>query len=197
MLERNGEVPRAVDTLVHCLIQAQAAQRPEAQAVCSWDGNLTYAELDNFSSRLANHLVTQGVTPEILVPLCFEKSKWTAVGLLAVLKSGGAFLLLDPSQPIARLESIIKQTGAIFALSSASCFDTCKALVDKTFVLDDTTFLKLGNSLAVLCSSVKPNNAAYYIFTSGSTALPKGVISMYFSIVVRHSPYFKRLPCWI
>src|SRR5437763_1090696 len=90
LLEWNGEVPQAADTLVHRLIQAQALQQPGLQAVCSWDGNLTYTELDSRSSRLASYLSTRGVGPEVIVPLCFEKSVWTIVGLLAVLKAGGA-----------------------------------------------------------------------------------------------------------
>ncbi|KAF4629796.1 hypothetical protein G7Y89_g8347 [Cudoniella acicularis] len=174
MLQWNGELPAAVDTFVHSLIQARAYQQPNSQAICSWDGNLTYAELDDLSSRLAGYISTQGVAPEVIVPLCFEKSKWAIVGLLAVLKAGGAFLLLDPSQPIARLESIVDQTGATFALSSATCFDVCKSLVDRPFVVDAPTFFKLKSSLPY--SSANLNNAAYLIFTSGSTGSPKGVI---------------------
>ena len=58
------------------------------------------------------------------MPLCFEKSVWAIVGMLAVLKAGGTFLLLDISQPIVRLESIVRQTGDTFALSSAAFLDT-------------------------------------------------------------------------
>ncbi len=54
------------------------------------------------------------------MPLCFEKSKWTAVAALAVLKAGGAFALLDPSQPVARLRSIIGQTGAKVMMCSST-----------------------------------------------------------------------------
>ncbi|KUJ11332.1 acetyl-CoA synthetase-like protein, partial [Mollisia scopiformis] len=118
ILEWYPTVPPAVDTLVHILIQKQAAWLPQSQAVCSWDGDLSYAELDDLSSRLAAYLAAQGVGSETIVPLCFEKSVWAIVSVLAVLKAGGVFLLLDPSQPIARLKSIVGQTGANFALSS-------------------------------------------------------------------------------
>jgi non-ribosomal peptide synthetase component F len=176
-LEWNGELPRAVETLVHSLIHAQALKDGEAQAVCSWDGDLTYAELDTLSSHLGNYLTSQGVGPEVIVPLCFEKSKWAIVALLAVLKAGGAFLLLDPSQPIARLESIVQQTGANFALSSAECFDTCKTLVKQVFVIDQSSISSLGSSSdsSEVHPGAAPTNAAYYIFTSGSTGNPKGV----------------------
>jgi non-ribosomal peptide synthetase component F len=175
-LEWNGELPQSVETLVHSLIHAQALRDGEAQAVCSWDGNLKYKELDAHSSRLGSYLTTQGVGPEVIVPLCFEKSVWAIVALLAVLKAGGAFLLLDPSQPIARLESIVEQTNSRFALSSAECFDTCKTLVKQAFVVDLTSISKLElNDNTKPQSPASPKNAAYYIFTSGSTGNPKGV----------------------
>jgi non-ribosomal peptide synthetase component F len=177
MLEWNREVPPAVNAFVHKLIQAKADRDPKSQAICSWDGNLTYGELEGLSSRLASYLVTQGVGPEVIVPLCFEKSQWAIVGLLAVIKAGGVFLLLDPAQPIARLESLIKQTGASFALSSSACFDTCKGLVERPFVVDAASLLKLKWTSPQ--SSVKLSNAAYVIFTSGSTGTPKAVISRY------------------
>jgi non-ribosomal peptide synthetase component F len=175
-LEWNGKLPQAVEALIHSLIHAQALKDGEAQAVCSWDGNFTYADLDSLSSRLGDYLTTQGVGPEAIVPLCFEKSKWAIVGLLAVLKAGGVFLLLDPLQPIARLESIVKQTNSRVALSSADCFDICKNLVSRAFVVDNTSIstLEPSDEKKVL-STASPNNAAYYIFTSGSTGNPKGV----------------------
>jgi non-ribosomal peptide synthetase component F len=177
MLEWNREVPPAVDAFVHKLIQSQADRDPKSQAICSWDGNLTYDELEELSSRLANYLITQGVGPEVIVPLCFEKSQWAIVGLLATLKAGGVFLLLDPSQPIARLESFVKQTGASFALSSSACIDTCTALVERPFVVDAASLLKLKWTSPQ--SSVQLDNAAYVIFTSGSTGTPKAMISTY------------------
>jgi amino acid adenylation domain-containing protein len=138
------------------------------------DGDLTYAELDALSSRLANYLASRGVGPEVNVPVCFEKSMWTVVSALAVLKAGGSFVLLDISLPVARLKSIILQTNAKFALSSAQYRDTCNTLIDEVFVVCSTSIF--GPELGRHCSSVGPHNAAYIIFTSGSTGQPKGVV---------------------
>lgn len=80
---------------VHDLILEHCARAPEAPAVCAWDGGFTYGELDRLSSNLAAHLAWHGVCPDSLVPLYFEKSRWTTVAILAVLKAGGAFILLD------------------------------------------------------------------------------------------------------
>jgi non-ribosomal peptide synthetase component F len=109
MLESNRIIPPAMDAFVHNLIRAHAEQDPDLQAICSSDGNLTYGELEDLSSQLAAHLVTQGVGPEVIVPLCFERSKWTIVGLFGTLKAGGAFDFLDPFQPVARLEYFVKE----------------------------------------------------------------------------------------
>jgi len=80
---------------------------------------MTYAELNTLSSRLANYLASRGVGPEVTVPVCFEKSRWAIVSLLAVLRAGGTFVLFDISQPVARLKSIIMQTNAKLALRIA------------------------------------------------------------------------------
>ncbi|KAL9106442.1 MAG: hypothetical protein Q9227_008530 [Pyrenula ochraceoflavens] len=168
------KIVNSVNTPVHYLVSAQAARNPETQAVCSWDGVFTYGELEHLATRLARYLASIGVGPEEIVPLYFEKSRWTIVSLLAVLKAGGAFLMLDPSQPASRLKTIIAQTSSIIALSSAECFDICKALVDQTFAVNAETLSNLRCNAQ--CQEAKRNNAAYMIFTSGSTGTPKGVV---------------------
>jgi non-ribosomal peptide synthetase component F len=72
--EWNKEVPAAVERCVHDLFAEQAQARPDAPAICAWDGELTYGELDALSTKLAGHLVELGVKAEDMVPLCFEKS---------------------------------------------------------------------------------------------------------------------------
>ncbi|KAH8195839.1 hypothetical protein TruAng_009992 [Truncatella angustata] len=99
----NANVPDPVDRTVHSFIEQQVADRPNAVAVHAWDGDFTYRELDSFANSLATRLISLGVSTDTIVPLCFEKSRWTAVSVLAVLKAGGAFTLLDPSQPLSRL----------------------------------------------------------------------------------------------
>ncbi|KAK1912701.1 hypothetical protein P3342_004637 [Pyrenophora teres f. teres] len=106
----NQNVPPAIERCIHDLFTEQARARPDAPAIAAWDGELTYGELDALSSKLAGHLVQLGVKPEDVVPLCFEKSMWTVVAMLAVLKAGGAFLLLDPSLPKERLKSMCSTT---------------------------------------------------------------------------------------
>lgn len=78
MKAANGRDSVAHDCLVTDLIVEHVEAHPDAEAICSSDGeSLSYRDLDNASRRLASHLTTQGVKPEVIVPLCFEKSIWT------------------------------------------------------------------------------------------------------------------------
>jgi non-ribosomal peptide synthetase component F len=119
--EWNREVPMAVERRIHEVFAEQACARPEAPAICGWDGELTYEELESLSTRLAHHLVELGVVPEMVVPLYFEKSMWTTVAILGVLKASGAFLLLDPLLPAARLEMLCRKIHATIGVASRSC----------------------------------------------------------------------------
>jgi len=173
--EWNQTPPEARDSCAHQLIEARIISQPHSPAVGSWDGDLTYVELDEQSSRLARYLAGQHIGPGVLVPLYFPKSKWTIVAILAVLKTGGAFVPLDPSQPRSRLESVIRQTRASFALSSAEYADIFKDHFEKVFIVDASTVNEL-ESFPSFSTSLGPETVAYVIFTSGSTAEPKGVV---------------------
>ncbi|KAI3339401.1 hypothetical protein F4824DRAFT_455296 [Ustulina deusta] len=171
----NRNIPTAVSSLAHDLIQSRALSQPELPAVCACDGDLNYGELDALSSRLACHLASQGVRPEVLVPLCFEKSMWVIVSMLAVLKAGGAFVSLDPTQPQARLEHIVQQTQAKFMLASPRYAKTCAEIIPKVLIVDSSSTVDLEGTTSNI-TRPNPKNAAYIIFTSGSTGQPKGCV---------------------
>ena len=104
VVERNAtaaEYPK--DKCVHELFAEQAAKTPDAVAVTHEDGQLNYGELDRRSNQLAHHLRALGVGRETVVGLCMERSLDLVVGLLGIMKAGGAYLPLDPSYPPQRL----------------------------------------------------------------------------------------------
>ncbi|CAE7020751.1 Nonribosomal peptide synthetase 3 [Pyrenophora teres f. teres] len=170
----NQNVPPAVERCIHDLFTEQAAARPDAPAICAWDGELTYGELDALSSKLAGHLVQLGVKAEDVVPLCFEKSMWTVVAMLAVLKAGGAFLLLDPSLPTERLAVMCRKLGSVHALASEACLLAMTDLVrEAVVVVDRKSLLQMPTPDRELPSTLS-TSTAYVIFTSGSTGEPKG-----------------------
>ncbi|UNI22410.1 NRPS [Purpureocillium takamizusanense] len=171
----NSTVPKAVNRCVHHGIEVQYLGAPDRQAVCAWDGDLSYRELNDLSSSLASHLQTLGVGPEVFVPILIEKSKWVAVSILGVVKAGGAVALLDPALPWQRLRAICNALGAQVIVSSKVC-KTLAGQLSSTVAVLGTDFGEAANTLA-LSNEVGPSNALYAIFTSGSTGEPKGIIT--------------------
>ena len=162
-----------VHDCVHNIFKSQVAIRPEAQALCAWDGSLTYLQLDKMSDTLASYLVGKGVQPEVLVPLCFDKSVWTVVTMLAVLKAGGACVHLGATQPITRLAQIISDTGAKVLLADPQHSEMFQGLVEVITI--EPSFLENLSSTDPL-PLVRPTNPAFVLFTSGSTGKPKGIV---------------------
>lgn len=165
---------------IHDVIGDQAKSRPDAEAVCAWDGSLTYSKLNTLATRLAHRLVALGITTEKYVPLCFKKSKWAVVSMLAVLKAGGAFVPLDPAHPISRLQSLSRRVGAGILLCSRQYTDKLAAVAERIIPIDDDAMNEPrrlpGFDTQTELPDVSPSNAAYIIFTSGTTGEPKGAI---------------------
>ena len=162
-------IPPRIDRCVHDLIEQQTCVRPEAQAVCSWDGNLTYSSLHKLSLKLAHYLRRIGAGPEIIIPFCFEKSLWAVVAAVAILKSGSAFVALDPSTPKNRLASIIQDTGSKIIVTSPSQAALFETFSGHAVVVSSTFIDCLQEINEKPCTEVSPKNSAFILFTSGST----------------------------
>jgi amino acid adenylation domain-containing protein/non-ribosomal peptide synthase protein (TIGR01720 family) len=174
----NHTKPQIVDVCIHDLFKRKALSQPSSQAVCAWDGDLTYQEVYGHASRLALYLVTLGVGPEVLVPICMDKSAWTVVTILGILIAGGAFCPLDPTHPISRHQELLEELKTNMILCSPAYADRYSGLVEKQVAVEKNMILSLPalyrpNQLSHRASS---NNTAYIIFTSGSTGRAKGVV---------------------
>ncbi|RHZ60208.1 nonribosomal peptide synthase Pes1 [Aspergillus thermomutatus] len=191
----NSVLPEKHERCIHEVIHERTLLQPENEAVCAWDGSLTYKELDYLSSKVASNLQERGVGPEVCVALCFEKSKWNIVATLAVLKAGGAFVPMDPAHPTARLQSLVQGVQARIMLCSRNQADKLQTVAEILIPLDDETVDGLPDLRTGTFSSttVKSSNAAYVIFTSGSTGQPKGTLlehRAYVSSALAHGPVF-------
>ncbi|KAK2595367.1 hypothetical protein QQS21_006903 [Conoideocrella luteorostrata] len=181
--EWNSPVRQPVEGLAHSLFEQHAQEQGTAQAVCSWDGNFTYAELDNFSSKLAQHLNSLGVGRGTIVPLCFQHSKWMPVAMLAVNKAGGAWLPLEPFQDGDINAKIIAAVNPQLILCSKlyeqlpvtlRSYSGAKLVVDEHTIAQGVVISTNGTALTARATAADP---AYVFFTSGSTGEPKGCIN--------------------
>ncbi|KAI3322803.1 acetyl-CoA synthetase-like protein [Xylariaceae sp. AK1471] len=160
---------------LHDLILEQCRLRPDEIAICSWDGNLTYRELDDLSLRLANHLVKLGVGPETFVLSCFEKSTWAIVARLAILRAGGAYISIFASNPPVYLESVIARTKTHILLTDPCYVERFQGIVPTILALSPEWLWTLPAEPQT-CQAVRPDSACLVLFTSGSTGTPKGII---------------------
>ena len=180
----NQRFPEQYHECVHHIFEHQADLQPEAPAVCAWDGNLTYDELDKLSTRLGYHLMSLGISRGDYVPFCFEKSLWTIVATAAILKAGGAYVPLDPSHPRDRLLGIIGDVEAKVVLASFLHTDLVSGSKVKAITISKEAVENLIREEIPdpLYGDVKPTDPAVVFFTSGSTGRPKGVVLQHSAI---------------
>ena len=176
----SGTVPYP-PTPVHRLFEALAQRQPAAVA-CSFQGrNITYAELNQHSNKLAHYLASLGVGPDIPVAVCVRPSIEIMVAMLAIWKARGVYLPLDPTHPegyIGRLLAeaqprIVLTTAALSGLTPGFprfCFDTDAALLEAL-------------PSAALPGEPKSTDTAYILYTSGTTGKPKGVVATHANLV--------------
>lgn len=174
----NHTQPQVLDECIHDLFERKALSQPSSQAVCAWDGDLTYQEVYDYASRLALYLTTLGVGPEVFVPICMDKSAWTVVAILGVLIAGGAFCPLDPAHPISRHQELLAELDTSTILCSPAYIGRYAGLIGNRVPIDKGMILSLPaldrpNQVSHRAST---NNTAYIIFTSGSTGRAKGVV---------------------
>jgi non-ribosomal peptide synthetase component F len=194
ILRWNEEPPPRVEETLCSLFLRQARSRPNAPAVCSWDGDLTYAQLDDLSARLAEVIRRQGVGRHRVVALCFDKSRVAVVAMLAVLRAGAAFVNLGIALPRQRQAAILSASNTALLLVDPSNnhrlseHDTIPSLV-----IDYEAILAFSPPTASLLPEVVPTDAAAITFTSGSTGTPKGIVVEHGSIATTCEAMASRL----
>ena len=167
------------DACVHELFEQQVARTPDAPAVIFRDEQLTFAELNTKANSLAHQLRALGVGPEVPVALCLERSVEMLVGVMGILKSGGAFVPLDPAQPKQRLEFMLDDARVPVLITQRRLLESLPTNPARQIMcIDDDENENTDN----LPSTATPENLAYIIYTSGSTGKPKGVMVRHRSV---------------
>ncbi|WP_212004575.1 non-ribosomal peptide synthetase [Chitinophaga sp. HK235] len=173
------------DKTVVDLFASQAAAAPGATAVLLGAASLTYSELDTRSSQLAHHLRSKGITPEIPVAVCMMPSLEMIVGILGIMKAGGAYIPIDPEYPAERISYILTDTGVNMILSNQSLAPVLKAAAPQAEIVpaDGEWSCIHAYPATPLTTGPSPEHLAYVIYTSGSTGQPKGVQAIHRSLV--------------
>ncbi len=164
------------DRCIHQLFEAKVKALPEALAVVCGDNQLTYGELNARANQLAHLLRKKGVGPDTLVGLCVERSVEMIVGILGIMKAGGAYAALDPSYPAERIQYILEDSNISILLTFSHL--KMPELEGKVaqICLDSDWEMIARESTKNPKNLTQPENLAYLIYTSGSTGRPKGVM---------------------
>ncbi|MFP6560690.1 amino acid adenylation domain-containing protein [Paraburkholderia sp. B3] len=167
----------------------RAATQPHAPALHCEGDRLTYGELARWSDRIAARLRRLGVQADQRIGLCIERSAALAAGVLGVLKSGAAFVPLDPAYPLERLESMLDDAGIACVLADSTGVQRLGALLQGREPIDVAALAHAADAAHGSAGSetdeaheahelpieIHPEQLAYVIYTSGSTGRPKGV----------------------
>ncbi|GAB3975636.1 hypothetical protein GCM10027615_43500 [Plantactinospora veratri] len=163
----------APDRCLHQVFEERVLLAPAAVAVTFQGVSLTYAEVNARANRLAHRLRAGGIGPGSLVGVCLERGIDLVPTLIGVLKSGAAYLPLDPAQPVDRLGFMVGDAGAPVVVTQSSLLDTVSGFFDGDLLVLDREDLS-GQPVANPAPVSHPEDLIYVIYTSGSTGRPKG-----------------------
>jgi fengycin family lipopeptide synthetase D len=184
--DTKAEYPKE-ETINRLFIQ-QAARTPNKRAVSFGSSSMTYREVDERSNMLANTLIKKGACAEKIVAVLMERSLEMSTALMAILKSGAAYLPINPDNPVERIKFMLEDSGAVLLLTQEKFI----SWITEQDIIPEEKLVNLNDdSLYSGCSVIDCENVnnshspAYIIYTSGSTGTPKGVIIEHYSLINR------------
>jgi amino acid adenylation domain-containing protein len=176
--------PTSDDVTLRDLFEQQAKRTPGAIAVTSDQGDLSYAQLDSAADVVADRLIAAGVASESVVAVLAERSAELVTALVGVVKTGAAFLLMDPEYPAERLAYMLADSEVRMVLAQRHLGDLLPGSGPPVLYLDDAPTWPVRATDAPR-PVLHVDNAAYLIYTSGSTGRPKGVINTHRGLLNR------------
>ena len=189
---------------IHHLFEEQVERTPDSIAVVYENRKLTYRELNERANQLANYIIQNyAIGPDALIALCLDRSEYMLIAILGVLKSGAAYVPMDPSYPDERIKYILEDTNSLLVLTNKVHNERLeriintdlRVLIDTKNDLNNDLYKEINHQTHVLAidhellkdqlslqlisnpkTNTKSTNLAYIIYTSGTTGNPKGVM---------------------
>ena len=171
----NNRADFQTDLCLHDFVARQAERTPDAIAIVAGETRVTYAELNRRSNQVAHYLRNRGAGPEVLIGIFCERTPDLLVGILGILKSGSAYVPLDPLYPKERIAHILEDGKAPVVLTQQSLAGELPNFSGKAICLDAEWSRIAAQPETEPTRAALPENLAYVLFTSGSTGRPKGV----------------------
>ena len=184
-------VPFASDACVHEVIALQTAETPDHIAISWRGGDMSFRALDARVTALAARLMARGIKPGAVVGLCLERTPDLLVAILAIMKTGAAYLPLDPEYPHDRIAFMMEDSATPLIISSPELAASLQLPAGKTFFLAETEDPRLAPTSFPEVTSEQP---AYVIYTSGSTGKPKGVVVQHRNVMNFFAGMSARVP---
>ncbi|MGZ5134182.1 MAG: amino acid adenylation domain-containing protein, partial [Flavitalea sp.] len=173
----NASVFYPKDKTIVDLFEAQVLKSPGAIALVFEGKQLTYQQLNERSNQLAHYLRSRGIREDSLVPMCVERSDEMIVSILGILKSGAAYVPMEPDFPEDRKTFVLQDTAATVIVSSRESASELPFTSGIEIIEVDVEWSAVkGQPTHNIQSSLSPSHLAYVIYTSGSTGKPKGVM---------------------
>jgi len=173
---RGARMDHFTERSFSCLFEEQVSSASDQPAVIYENETLTFAELNARANQLARYLQSLGAGAESIIGICVERSLDMAVGILGILKSGAAYLPLDPEYPRDRLAFMVDDARPALILTKSALADLFTGKTPRAVLLDRDRARISAQSTANLSVTPRPDDLAYVIYTSGSTGKPKGVM---------------------
>lgn len=182
------------DSQIQDLFSCQAWQQGASIAVIAGSEEMTYVELEQKSNQLARHLLSKGTDPGSIVGLCMERCTSLLVGILGILKTGAAYLPIDPLFPDERIAYMLSDAGVRTVISQQGCASCLQT--------QGREVIRLDSNISLDRESVEPvgllgnsDHLAYLMYTSGSTGKPKGVMVTHRSVINFFYAMDERISC--
>lgn len=168
---------------LHEIFEEKVKDTPESIAVVCGDKKLTYKELDCYSNYMANTLLNNNIGRGDVVGICTDRSVHMIVAILSILKTGAAYIALDPKYPKDRLNYIVNDSDVKIVVKEKGIEDDVIEKKDLKFIDIDIDIDCSNDQCKLLKQTVYPDDTAYVLYTSGSTGNPKGALISHYNVV--------------